>query len=124
MDSAGLRNCDLVADGSGNGYGFELHRLSNKAGHFVGVVDPDSPAERGGLKKGDEIVEVQGTNVRTMAHGLVASEIAKHDQNLSLVVYNSAGPDEGTSTTRSIENRSAVITQGKTKSDNELLTIC
>ena len=37
-------------------------------GHFIGKVDPGTPAEAAGLKVSDRIIEVNGINVTQEAH--------------------------------------------------------
>jgi hypothetical protein len=39
-----------------------------KKGHFIGKVDPNTPASAGGLKVGDRIIEVNGHNVVNETH--------------------------------------------------------
>jgi len=65
MDSAEPRPrlCHLRKSPDFAGYGFNLLAEKNKAGQFIGNVDPGSPAETAGLREGDRIVEVNGTNV-------------------------------------------------------------
>jgi C-terminal processing protease CtpA/Prc len=45
---------------SGGGQGF--------TGQFVEEVDPESIAERAGLKVGDRVIEINGFNVETESH--------------------------------------------------------
>ncbi len=39
-----------------------------KKGHFIGKVDPNTPASAAGLKVGDRIIEVNGHNVVNETH--------------------------------------------------------
>lgn len=57
------------------GYGFNLHAEKGRAGHFVGRVDEGSPAAAGGLRQGDRIVEVNGTNIGNENHQQVVTRI-------------------------------------------------
>merc|ERR1712243_69268 len=61
--------------GNFNGYGFNLHTEKNKEGQIVGVVDPGSPAEAAGLKKGDKILQVNGTHIGLETHAQVVARI-------------------------------------------------
>jgi C-terminal processing protease CtpA/Prc len=58
-----------------NGYGFNLHAQKNRPGQFIGVVDAGSPAEVAGLKEGDRIIEVNGTNIANENHRQVVERI-------------------------------------------------
>ena len=46
-----------------NGYGFHLHGEKGKPGQYIRLVEAGSPAERSGLRAGDRLLEVDGTNV-------------------------------------------------------------
>ena len=51
------------------GYGFNLHTaFKSKESQLVGNVDTGSPAEAAGVKKGDKIIEVNGTNISNENH--------------------------------------------------------
>lgn len=62
------RLCRLVK--GENGYCFNLQSDKKKGSQFVRSVDPNSPAERAGLRTGDRIVEVQLTDVPIKKEGL------------------------------------------------------
>lgn len=54
------------------GYGFHLHGERNRGGQFIRKVEPDSPADHGGLLPGDRVVEVNGENVEDECHHQVS----------------------------------------------------
>ncbi|XP_062937015.1 Na(+)/H(+) exchange regulatory cofactor NHE-RF1 [Cynocephalus volans] len=58
-----------------NGYGFHLHGEKGKAGQYIRLVEPGSPAEKAGLLAGDRLVEVNGENVEKETHQQVVSRI-------------------------------------------------
>merc|ERR1711872_503450 len=58
-----------------DGYGFNLHGDKNKPGQLIGKVDEGSPAEAGGLKIGDRIIEIEGVNVIGESHKEVVGRI-------------------------------------------------
>ena len=69
------------------GYGFNLHAEKGRVGQFIGKVDAGSPADSAGLKEGDRIVEVNGTNISNENHAQVVSRIkAVADETKLLVV--------------------------------------
>lgn len=81
------RLCHIVRWPDFNGYGFNLHAEKGKAGQFIGKVDEGSPAEAAGLKQGDRIVEVNGTNIGNENHQQVVGRIkAGGDETRLLVV--------------------------------------
>ncbi|KAH9366845.1 hypothetical protein HPB48_018456 [Haemaphysalis longicornis] len=55
----GLRLCRLSKSPTHEGYGFGLREDSARKGYVVDHVDPDSPAQHGGLRQRDKIVEVR-----------------------------------------------------------------
>ncbi len=70
------------------GYGFNLHAEKGKAGHFIGEVDANSPAECAGLKKGDKIVEVNGYSVREASHADTVGKVKQHADNVKMLVVD------------------------------------
>ncbi|KAL3842524.1 hypothetical protein ACJMK2_020528 [Sinanodonta woodiana] len=57
------------------GYGFNLHAEKGRAGQYIGKVDDDSPAQAGGLREGDRIVEINNVNIGNENHQQVVSRI-------------------------------------------------
>ncbi|XP_031565711.1 Na(+)/H(+) exchange regulatory cofactor NHE-RF1-like [Actinia tenebrosa] len=68
------------------GYGFNLHGDKNQPGQTISAVDKDSPAEQGGLREGDKLIEVNGCNVEGMSHGEVVKKIKENQNETSLLV--------------------------------------
>lgn len=55
----GPRLCHLSKWNTFEGYGFNLHADKKRLQHFIGQVDPGSPADLGGLRRNDRLVEVR-----------------------------------------------------------------
>lgn len=70
----------------GQGYGFNLHGDKNQPGQTISAVDKDSPAEQGGLREGDRLIEVNGVNVQQMSHGEVVKKIKENPNETTLLV--------------------------------------
>ena len=70
------------------GYGFNLHAEKGKAGHFIGVVDENSPAETAGVKEGDKIIAVNGDSILDAAHQQVVSKIKSDPGSVRLLVLD------------------------------------
>ena len=86
-DAPQIRLCHIKKRSDFNGYGFNLHAEKSKPGQFIGTVDEGSPAERGGLKEGDRIVEVNDCNICHENHKQVVARIkAIPDETRLLVV--------------------------------------
>ena len=70
------------------GYGFNLLAVKGAEGQFIGSIDDGSPAEAAGLKKGDRLVEVNGTRVAEASHTEVVSEIKTHADEVKMLVLS------------------------------------
>ena len=69
MEPPKPRLCHLTKWADFQGYGFNLHQsYKSKESQLVGIVDTGSPAEAAGVKKGDKIIEVNGTNISNENH--------------------------------------------------------
>lgn len=80
------RLCILNNDGSG--YGFNLECERGKFGQFVRNIRAGSPAERGGLRSHDRVVEVNGKNVEEFTHQQVVTQIKENEQAVGLLVVD------------------------------------
>jgi len=81
------RLCHLKKWAHFNGYGFNLHTDKNKnGGQLVGKIDPGSPAEAAGIKEGDRIVEVNGTNISNENHNQVVARIKAGGDETKILV--------------------------------------
>jgi C-terminal processing protease CtpA/Prc len=90
-DAPRPRLCHMRKKPDFPGYGFNLHAEKNRPGQYIGKVDPGSPAEAAGLREGDRIVEVNGTNVAMENHQQVVERIkAVSDETKFLVVDEAA----------------------------------
>ncbi|XP_041367438.1 Na(+)/H(+) exchange regulatory cofactor NHE-RF1-like isoform X2 [Gigantopelta aegis] len=83
------RLCHVIKWPDFNGYGFNLHAEKGKAGQYIGKVDEDSPAAAAGLKPGDRIVEVEGTNIGNENHQQVVGRIKAAGEEVQMLVVDS-----------------------------------
>lgn len=86
--SDGLRQCHLSKWPNFDGYGFNLHADKKRQGHFIGQVDADSPAELGGLRKNDRLVEVNGLSVEGESHREIIERIKQDPGHVDLLVVD------------------------------------
>lgn len=77
-----------VLEKGSNGYGFHLHGERGKTGHFIRLVEPDSPSESAGLRAGDRLVFVNGESVENDSHQQVVSRILATVGKLELIVVD------------------------------------
>ena len=87
-DAPRIRLCQIKQRSDSNGYGFDLHAEKSKPGQFIGTVDEGSPAERGGLKEGDRIVEVNDVNICHENHKQVVARIKAIENETRLLVVD------------------------------------
>ncbi|HJS90292.1 MAG TPA: PDZ domain-containing protein [Steroidobacteraceae bacterium] len=83
--------------------GLQLERSSGTAGARVGEVSPGGPAERAGIRSGDVIVAVNGTDVRGKASARRVVELlrgAKPDDKVKLRVLRDGSARDFTVTAR------------------------
>ncbi|OXB56268.1 hypothetical protein ASZ78_006451 [Callipepla squamata] len=71
-----------------DGYGFHLHGEKGKPGQFIRLVEAGSPAERSGLRAGDRLLEVDGTNVERESHQQVVERIRAAAGTVRLLVVH------------------------------------
>ncbi|XP_026770591.3 Na(+)/H(+) exchange regulatory cofactor NHE-RF1a isoform X1 [Pangasianodon hypophthalmus] len=86
--SGELRPRLCVLEKGSDGYGFHLHGEKNKAGQFIRLVEPGSPAELSGLRAGDRLTFVNGESVEGESHQQVVSRIRAVAGPLELIVVD------------------------------------
>ena len=89
-DAPKPRLCHVKKWSDFNGYGFNLHAEKGRHGHHIGAVDAASPADAAGLKEGDRIVEVNGTNIANENHQQVVSRIKAVQDEVTMLVVDAA----------------------------------
>ncbi|KFB45111.1 AGAP012008-PA-like protein [Anopheles sinensis] len=82
------RLCHVVKRPDFDGYGFNLHAEKGRPGQYIGKVDDASPAESAGLRQGDRIIEVNGTNITTETHKKVVELIKAVPNETRLLVID------------------------------------
>uniref|UniRef100_A0AAG5DJW9 PDZ domain-containing protein n=1 Tax=Anopheles atroparvus TaxID=41427 RepID=A0AAG5DJW9_ANOAO len=82
------RLCHVVKRPDFDGYGFNLHAEKGRPGQYIGKVDDASPAEGAGLRQGDRIIEVNGTNITTETHKKVVELIKAVPNETRLLVID------------------------------------
>lgn len=60
----------------------------NKVGIFVHDVHPGSPSDRAGVRKGDQILEYNGVDLRCVTAEQAANEISKLTDTVTMLVQN------------------------------------
>jgi len=83
-----VRQCHIVKWADFNGYGFNLHAQKERGGQYIGKIDPGSPAEDGGLREHDRIIEVNGANIEKETHQEVISRIKAGGEETKLLVVD------------------------------------
>ncbi|XP_052226478.1 Na(+)/H(+) exchange regulatory cofactor NHE-RF1-like isoform X2 [Dreissena polymorpha] len=70
------------------GFGFNLHAERGRAGQYIGKVDDNSPAQAAGMKEGDRIVEVNGTNIGNENHSQVVNRIKASGDEVTMLLVD------------------------------------
>lgn len=88
-DSVSAPRLVVMKRGDG-GYGFNLHGERNvQAGQTISAVDDGSEAQKGGLRVGDKVVEVNGLNMEKMSHSDVVKRIKMNEKEVTMLVIDS-----------------------------------
>ncbi|CAO1416472.1 unnamed protein product, partial [Diamesa serratosioi] len=82
------RVCHVVKRDDFDGYGFNLHAEKGRPGQYIGKVDEGSPAESAGLRQGDRIIDVNGTNIGSETHKQVVERIKSVPNQTRLLVID------------------------------------
>ncbi|XP_069133392.1 LOW QUALITY PROTEIN: Na(+)/H(+) exchange regulatory cofactor NHE-RF2-like [Argopecten irradians] len=83
------RLCHMIKWPDFVGYGFNLHAERDRTGQFIGTVDEASPAETAGLKEGDRIIEVNGSNIeQTLDHQEVIGKVKAGGNETKMLVVD------------------------------------
>ena len=85
---AAPRLCHIRKVPDFDGYGFNVQAEIGRPGQFVHEVDERSPAAAAGLRDGDRIVEVNGTNVALEKHHDVVERIRATQDEVRLLVVD------------------------------------
>ncbi|KAG1955984.1 Na(+)/H(+) exchange regulatory cofactor NHE-RF2 [Pimephales promelas] len=70
------------------GYGFNLHCKKSHPGQHIRSVDPDSPAERAGLRPRDRLIEVNGCSIEGLRHAEVVALVKAGGTETRLLVVD------------------------------------
>ena len=70
-------------------FGFCVCYDEDKDGHYVEEVDPGGPAERAGLKVGDRVIQINGSNVEADEHLEVIDRLRDCEDEVTLLVTDS-----------------------------------
>ena len=84
------RLCHLRIWPGYDGYGFTVDQSEKvgQTGHFIAKIEPGSPAQAGGLKDGDKIVEINGAVVDGFAHKNVLAKIKSKKKEFNILVVD------------------------------------
>ena len=82
--------CYLYKVDDFDGYGFNLCKIKEREGQFISNIELGSPANRGGLREGDRLVEVNGENIETKSHKKVVKRIKELKGEVSLLLVDPA----------------------------------
>ncbi|KAI6238124.1 PDZ domain-containing protein [Aphelenchoides fujianensis] len=85
------RVCVIRKAHAGQEYGFNLHSERTHQ-QYVGAVDPNSPADRGGLRQGDRIIGVNGAIIVGETHKEVVQKIKQNPMQCEMLVISEEGP--------------------------------
>ncbi|KAH7960436.1 hypothetical protein HPB49_019551 [Dermacentor silvarum] len=86
--AGGLRLCYLRKWRNYEGYGFSLREDKERQGYFITGVVPDSPAELGGLRNDDRLVEVNAVSVENKSYQEIMGRIGKEPDQVDLLVID------------------------------------
>lgn len=67
-------------------FGFDLHELQNRPGHFIGHVAPDSPAAKAGITVEQQLIEVNGESVVRDSHDEVVRKLKHKSDEVELLL--------------------------------------
>ncbi|KAI6223042.1 Na(+)/H(+) exchange regulatory cofactor NHE-RF1 [Aphelenchoides fujianensis] len=84
------RVCVIRKTHAGQEYGFNLHSERTHQ-QYVGAVDANSPADRGGLRQGDRIIGVNGTIIVGETHKEVVQKIKQNPMQCEMLVISEEG---------------------------------
>ncbi|XP_070390044.1 scoloptoxin SSD14-like [Dermacentor albipictus] len=84
----GLRLCHLHKWANFKGYGFEVKTDKKGHGFLITKVDIQSPADMGGLRNDDRIIEVNGTSVNGKTYQDVLGHINEDPTKVQLLVID------------------------------------
>ncbi|XP_056090300.1 Na(+)/H(+) exchange regulatory cofactor NHE-RF2 [Rhinichthys klamathensis goyatoka] len=70
------------------GFGFNLHCKKSHPGQYIRSVDPDSPAERAGLRPKDRLIEVNDCSIEGLRHAEVVALVKAGGTETRLLVVD------------------------------------
>lgn len=116
------RLCHIKKWADFQGYGFNLHAEKDRKGQFIGQIDAGSPAEAGGLRDGDRIIEVNGENVENESHQQVIQKIKAGGEETRLLVLDKPADEyyrgKGVSVNSHMSNVKRITTPDKSSQVN------
>ncbi|KAL1478185.1 hypothetical protein MTO96_016374 [Rhipicephalus appendiculatus] len=84
----GLRLCYLRKWPDSEGYGFSIREDKERQAYFITGVVPDSPAELGGLRDDDRLIEVNAVSLENRSYQEIMWRIGKEPEQVDLLVID------------------------------------
>jgi C-terminal processing protease CtpA/Prc len=94
------RLCHLLTWSNYDGYGFYVAYSNESGGCYIKTVEPNSPAQLGGLKPYDRLIELNGKQVTVKDKELIMKEINKYKMQMNASTTKSNKSTRSKSSTR------------------------
>ncbi|EDV29567.1 uncharacterized protein TRIADDRAFT_52081 [Trichoplax adhaerens] len=104
----------LTVTRAATGYGFSIHRVAGKSGHYIQNVDAGGAAEAAGLKANDYVIEINSINVEDKQHADVVTLIKSGGNQILFLVADNEDAARRRNVTTSVSTSASMTTSSTT----------